>query len=140
VVNLMAVWRAHGLHEIMRECWEAGVVLGGGSAGSLCWHLGGPTDSFSDALDPFTDGIGLLPYSNGVHDDFATQPRRTVYRQMVAGGTFGAGYASEDGVGLHYLDTRLAEAVRIRPGKRAWHVEPDGDGGWREQEIPPRDI
>jgi peptidase E len=140
VVNLMAVWRAHGLREIMRECWEAGVVLGGGSAGSLCWHLGGPTDSFSDALDPFTDGIGLLPYSNGVHDDFATQPRRTVYRQMVADGTFGEGYASEDGVGLHYLDTKLAEAVRIRPGKRAWHVEPDGDGGWREQEIPPRDI
>src|SRR5580658_8236538 len=103
VVNLMAVWRAHGLREIMRECWEAGVVLGGGSAGSLCWHLGGPTDSFSDALDPFTDGIGLLPYSNGVHDDFAAQPRRRVYRQMVADGIFTSGYATEDGVGLHYL-------------------------------------
>jgi peptidase E len=140
VVNLMAIWRAHGLREIMRECWEVGVVLGGGSAGSLCWHLGGPTDSFSDALDPFSDGIGLLPYSNGVHDDFATQPRRAVYRQMVADGTFPSGYASEDGVGLHYLDTQLAEAVRIRPAKRAWRVESDGDGGWREREIPPRDI
>jgi peptidase E len=140
VVNLMAVWRAHGLREIMRECWEAGVVLGGGSAGSLCWHLGGPTDSFSDALDPFTDGIGLLPFSNGVHDDFVAQPRRAVYRQMVADGTFPAGYASEDGVGLHYLGTELAEAVRIVPAKRAWRVEPDGDGGWREQEIPPRDV
>jgi peptidase E len=140
VVNLMAVWRAHGLREIMRECWEAGVVLGGGSAGSLCWHLGGPTDSFSDALDPFTDGIGLLPYSNGVHDDFAAQPRRRVYRQMVADGIFTSGYATEDGVGLHYLDAKLAEAVRIRPGKRAWQVEPDGDGGWCEQEIPARDI
>jgi peptidase E len=140
VVNLMAVWRAHGLREIMRECWEAGVVLGGGSAGSLCWHLGGPTDSFSDALDPFTDGIGLLPFSNGVHDDFVAQPRRAVYRQMVADGTLPAGYASEDGVGLHYLDVALAEAVRIRSGKRAWRVEPDDDGGWRETEIPPRDI
>ncbi|HUY48078.1 MAG TPA: Type 1 glutamine amidotransferase-like domain-containing protein [Streptosporangiaceae bacterium] len=70
VVNLMAVWRAHGLPQIMRECWENGVVLAGASAGSLCWHLGGPTDSFGDALDPFTDGLGFLPYSNGVHDDF----------------------------------------------------------------------
>ena len=50
VVNLMAVWRAHGLTEILRECWEAGVVLAGASAGSLCWHRGGPTDSFGDQL------------------------------------------------------------------------------------------
>jgi peptidase E len=91
VANLMAVWRVHGLREIMRDCWEAGVVLSGGSAGSLCWHLGGPTDSFRDALDPFTDGIGLLPYSNGVHDDFSAQPRRDTYRRMVADGTFPAG-------------------------------------------------
>ena len=34
VVNLMAVWRAHGLAPVMRECWEAGVVLAGWSAGS----------------------------------------------------------------------------------------------------------
>lgn len=56
VVNLVAVWRAHGLPEILRECWEAGVVLTGASAGSLCWHVGGPTDSFRDNLDPFTGG------------------------------------------------------------------------------------
>jgi hypothetical protein len=37
VVNLMAVWRAHGLATVMRDCWEAGVVLAGWSAGSLCW-------------------------------------------------------------------------------------------------------
>jgi peptidase E len=65
VVNLMAVWRAHGLAPVMRECWEAGVVLAGWSAGSLCWHVGGPTDSFGDSLDIFTDGLGFLPYSNG---------------------------------------------------------------------------
>jgi peptidase E len=53
VVNLMAVWRAHGLAAVMRECWEAGVVLAGWSAGSLCWHRGGPTDSFSDSLAAF---------------------------------------------------------------------------------------
>ena len=49
------------------------MVLAGSSAGSVCWHVGGPTDSFRDALDPFLDGLGFLPYSNGVHDDFAGQ-------------------------------------------------------------------
>ena len=99
VVNLMAVWRAHGLPPVMRECWESGVVLAGWSAGSLCWHRGGPTDSFGDSLAPFTDGLGLLPYSNGVHDSLGDQPRRRVYREYVASGELPAGYATEDGVG-----------------------------------------
>lgn len=28
VVNLMAVWRAHGLPLVLRECWERGVYVG----------------------------------------------------------------------------------------------------------------
>jgi peptidase E len=138
VVNLMAVWRAHGLPPILRECWEAGVVLTGSSAGSLCWHLGGPTDSFGDSLAPFTDGLGFVPYSNGVHDDLDDQPRRRVYRDLVASGELGAGYATEDGVGLHYTGTGLHEAVSVLPGKRAWYVEPDGSGGHTEQTLAPR--
>jgi len=108
------------------------------TAGSLCWHLGGPTDSFRDGLDPFTDGLGFLPYSNGVHDDFAGQPRRRVYRDMVGRGVLPAGYASEDGVGLYYTGTRLHEAVSIVPGIRAWQVQPDGTGGYQEQPIVAR--
>jgi peptidase E len=34
LVNLLAVWRAHGLDSVLRERWQAGVVLGGESAGS----------------------------------------------------------------------------------------------------------
>lgn len=140
VVNLMAVWRAHGLPRILRRCWAAGVVLAGASAGSLCWHRGGPTDSFSDRLDPFTGGLALLPYSNGVHDDFPGQPRREVYRAMVAQGVLPGGYATDDGTGLHYLGTTLHEAVSIRPGKRAWRVDPATGGGYAEEPIEPRNI
>jgi peptidase E len=140
VVNLMAVWHAHGLPQIIRECWAAGTVLTGLSAGSLCWHLGGPTDSFSDSLAPFTDGLGLVPFSNGVHDDLDDQPRRTAYRDMVATGQLAAGYATEDGVGLHYAGSELHEAISILPGKRAWRVDPDGTGGYTEQAIIPRQI
>jgi peptidase E len=123
VVNLLAVWRAHRLDEILRECWDAGVVLGGGSAGSLCWHLGGPTDSFSDRLDPMTDGLGFLPHSNGVHHDLATQPRRERYLELVATGVLPAGYATDDGAGLHYVGTTLAEAVTTADGADAYRVE-----------------
>lgn len=35
--NLLAVWRVHGVDRALRTAWENGVVLTGGSAGSLCW-------------------------------------------------------------------------------------------------------
>ena len=62
VANLLALWRLHGLDRAMRTAWEAGVVLAGVSAGSICWHLGGTTDSFGPELSPVTNGLGLLPY------------------------------------------------------------------------------
>ena len=46
VVNLLAVWRAHELDAIFRRVWEAGVVLAGVSAGSICCLTAGrPTRS-----------------------------------------------------------------------------------------------
>jgi dipeptidase E len=57
VVSLLGVWRAHGLDDVLRECWSRGVVLAGLSAGSLCW--------FSEAITAFhgrpqrIEGLGL---------------------------------------------------------------------------------
>ena len=50
----------------------------------------------------------------------------------------GAGYATEDGVGLHYVGTELHEAVAMRDGAQAWWVEPSPDGGYHDEPIPPR--
>ncbi len=60
--NMLAVWRLHGLDRILRDCWQQGVVLMGTSAGSICWHAGGTTDSFRLPLRPVTDALGFLPY------------------------------------------------------------------------------
>jgi hypothetical protein len=51
-----------------------------------------------------------------------------------------AGYASEDGVGLHYVGTELHEAVSVRADANAWWVETDGHGGYRDQPIVARSI
>jgi hypothetical protein len=45
---------------------------------------------------------------------------------------------TEGGVGLHYIGTELHEAVAMVDGARAWWVEPSGDGGYRDEPIPPR--
>jgi peptidase E len=122
VVNLLAVWRAHGIDRIMREAWEAGVVLGGVSAGSICWFAGGTTDSFGLELRPVVDGLGFLPYSNGVHHD--TEPaRRPQLHRLINDGTLPDGFATDDGVALHFRDQELVAAVADRAGKHAYRVE-----------------
>jgi peptidase E len=137
VANLLAVWRVHGLDEVFREAWRAGVVLAGVSAGSLCWHVGGTTDSFGPDLRPVTNGLALLPHSNGVHYDSEAE-RRPLYHRLVADGTLPAGYATDDGVGLVYRGTDLAEAVADRPGRAAYRVERGPDGTAVEKRIDPR--
>jgi len=137
VVNLLAVWRAHGLDEIFREAWQAGVVLGGVSAGSICWHVGGATDSYGLQLRPVTDALAMLPYGNGVHYDSEEQRRPLVHR-LVADGTLPTTYCTDDGVGLHYRGTELVEAVADRPGVAAYKVERGPTGDAVETRIEPR--
>jgi len=126
LVNLLAVWRAHGLDVILREAWESGVVLAGGSAGALCWHSGGTTSSFGPHIGVVADGLHLLPGSLGVHYD-SDPNRRPAHQAAVASGELPPGYALDEGVGLVYEGTELVDVVAERDGQYAWRVEPAAD-------------
>jgi peptidase E len=126
VAGLMVLWRLHGLDAILREVWEAGIVLFGVSADSLCWHSGGTTDSFGPELRPWADGLGLVPGSNCPHYDSEAR-RRPLYQRLVKEGALAPGYAADDGVGLHYVGTELREAVADRDGASAWRVDREGE-------------
>lgn len=137
VANLLAVWRVHGLDEIMRECWQAGVVLGGVSAGSICWYLGGTTDSYGRDLQVSPPGLGLLPYGNGVHYDSEDQ-RRPLLHKLVGDEILPTSHATDDGVGLVYEGTELVEVVSDRPRAAAYLVERQPDGSVSETRLEPR--
>jgi peptidase E len=137
VAALLALWRLHGVDGAMRAAWEAGVVLTGVSAGSICWHTGGTTDSFGPELRPVTDGLGLVPFSNGVHYDSEAQ-RRPLFQRLVGDGTLTTGYATDDGVGILYRGSDFVEAVAETDGAGAYFVTPDGRGGVDETRIDPR--
>ena len=128
VANMVAVWRVHGIDEILRKAWHAGIVLAGSSAGGICWFEGGTTDSFGMRLRPFTDGLGMLPGSFCPHYN-SEQERRPLYRRLVADATLPDGVACDDGAGAHYVDETLAELVADRPEANAYRVAADGAGG-----------
>ncbi|HVF20446.1 MAG TPA: peptidase E [Mycobacteriales bacterium] len=137
VANLLAVWRVHGLDEVLRAAYDAGVVLCGSSAGSICWFEGGTTDSFGPALRPVTNGLGLIAASNTPHYDSEALRRRT-YQSLVASGELSPGWAADDHVGLHFVDGVLHEAVAAREGQLAWRVERSADGTAVETRLTAR--
>jgi peptidase E len=124
--NLLALWRLHGLDKHLESAWRAGVVLMGVSAGSLCWHVGGTTDSFRLPLQPVTNALGWLPYSNSPHHD-AEAERRPLIHRLIADGTLPDGYATDNGAGLIYRGTDLYEAISENPDALAYEIRREGD-------------
>jgi len=119
VTSLIGVWRAHGIDEILRECWESGVVLCGLSAGSLCWFEEGVSTFHGPAQR--TEGLGFLPWTNTVH--YSSEPRRReVLFEWLREGMAPA-YAADDGAALHFVGEEVAQVVASRPDARAYRVE-----------------
>ena len=123
--NMLAVWRVHGFDGILREAWDAGVLLAGWSAGMICWFEAGVTDSFGPQLEGMRDGLGFLPGSACPHYD-GEERRRPVYTELAANG-FPAGIALDDGAAAHYLGTELVEVIAANPDARGFRVGPDGE-------------
>jgi dipeptidase E len=134
--NMLAIWREHGLDEIVREAWEAGVVLAGVSAGMICWFEGGVTDSFGPHLEAM-ECLGLIPGSACPHYD-GEELRRPRYHELVAG-ELPSGWAADDGVALHFEGWELREAVTALPGKAAYRVRL-GDDGVVEERVEARPV
>jgi peptidase E len=134
---MLAVWRVHGIDEILRKAWQAGIVLAGSSAGGICWFEGGTTDSFGVKLRPFTDGLGMLAGSFCPHYNSEAE-RRPLFQRLVAESALPGGLACDDGAAAHYVDDEAAEMVADRPDAAAYRVEPDGVGGSTETELDVR--
>ncbi len=123
--NALALWRVHAVDRALRELWERGGVVGGWSAGAICWFADGLTDSFGPTLRPLRDGLGFLPGSFCPHFDGEPE-RRPAYTRLVAEGTLPAGLAADDDAALHFHGTELRDVVSQRDGARAYRVGVEG--------------
>lgn len=136
VANLLAVWRVHGLDKLLKRAWQQGIVLTGVSAGAICWSSGGTTDSFGIDLEPVTNAFGFLPYACGVHYDSELQ-RRPLFQKLIGEQRLPEGYATDDGVNIHFVNTAFTKAISDKPKKFAYHVYRAKDGTVKEDVIKP---
>ncbi len=122
--SMLAVWREWALDGYLRKAWERGIVLGGASAGSICWFEQGVTDSIAGPLTAL-NCLGFLAGSHCPHYD-SEALRRPTYRKMIGSGKIVEGVAADDGAAAHYVDGQLLRAVASRPRAKVYRVARSG--------------
>ena len=133
--NLLALWRLHGVAEVLAEAVARGTVLAGVSAGMNCWFEGSATDSFGP-LAPLPDGLGILAGSACPH--YRGDPgRRETYLTWVGTGILPPGHAIDDYAAALFRDGVLVDAVCEDEGNQVFRVAREG-GSATETPIPTR--
>ncbi len=120
--SMMGVWREWGVDKYLKEAYDNGVILAGGSAGSVCWFDECITDSFAGKLAPMP-ALGFLPFSNCPH--YRAHERRVAYKEAVLEKRIKPGYATSDGAAIHFKDGEFFRAVCSEPNASSFYVDID---------------
>ncbi|MFL5871430.1 MAG: Type 1 glutamine amidotransferase-like domain-containing protein [Solirubrobacterales bacterium] len=131
MVNLLAIWRAHGIDRILVEAWRRGVVLCGQSAGAMCWFEAGISRSVGSATT--VEGLGVVPGALSVHHH--RDPDRRLALLDLVRRRGGRAYGVDDGAGLVIRGGRVASAISGVDGAGAWLVVRTADGEVEERPI-----
>jgi len=110
-LNMIAIWKAQGIDSVLKKALEKGIVLAGGSAGSLCWFDNGTTDSRPIELS-VVKGLGFLPFSHSPHYD-GEEYRRPLYHKNIKNGIFKPGYAMDNNAGIIFKNGEPFKVVSI---------------------------
>lgn len=135
--TLLALWREWGLAAALRAAYERGVVMGGISAGMICWFEQGITDSIPGSLTPLPC-LGWLAGTACPHYDGEAE-RRPTFHRLLREGRVPPGLAADDGAALHFVDETLVEVVTSRQAARAYRLTADATGV-QEIELPLRHL
>lgn len=123
-LNQQVIWQAHGIDTILRTAWDRGIVLGGASAGSLCWFEEGTTDSRPKELST-VKCLGFLKGSHCPHYD-AEPGRRPLYHKLIGSGEMKPGYACDNDAGIYFEDNTVKRVVATRADADVFYVSVEG--------------
>jgi dipeptidase E len=119
-LNQQVIWKAQGIDEVLRKAWDRGIVLGGASAGSLCWFEEGTTDSRPKELSKVTC-LGFLKGSHSPHYDLEPK-RRPLYQKLIGSGELKPGYACDNDAGIYFEDNEVKRVVSTRAEAKVYYV------------------
>ncbi|MFV0419109.1 MAG: Type 1 glutamine amidotransferase-like domain-containing protein [Dysgonomonas sp.] len=118
-LNMMGIWKAQGIDKILTKALGKGIILAGGSAGSICWFRNGISDSRPKNLS-IVNGLGFLPYSNCPH--YSDSLKRETYHQKIKDKKIKSGYALDDLSGILFKNGKFAEVIQLDEKNNAYYV------------------
>ncbi len=107
-LNMLGIWKAQGIDTILEKALKNGIILSGGSAGSICWFQNGISDSRPVNLS-IVKGLGFLPFSNCPH--YSQEARKDLYHQMIKDGKMNSGYATDGLAGILFKNGKAVKSV-----------------------------
>ena len=131
-LNMLAIWKAQGIDTLLRKAYDRGVILAGGSAGSVCWFTGGFTDSRPKFLSRI-ECLGFLNYSHCPH--FGNVNRKTLYEQAILNHKLKEGYACDNLAGLLFVNGVLKKSVSKNKDNNNYFISVK-DGKINEELLP----
>lgn len=131
-LNMLAIWKAQKIDLALKNAYDKGVVLAGGSAGSLCWFNGGTTDSRPKELS-IVKGLGFIDFSHCPHYH-SEESRKPLYHQNILSGKLSDGYACDDQSGILFVNGNMKKAVTIDLNNNSYWVHKK-DGKIIEEKI-----
>jgi dipeptidase E len=119
-LNMMAIWKVQGIDTILRKAYDKGIIMSGGSAGSLCWFQGGTTDSRPKDLS-IVHCLGFIPTSHCPH--YHSEPlRKPLYFDNILKGKLSPGYAIDDKAGIVFEDEKYVKSVAVDDKNNTYYV------------------
>jgi len=119
-LNMLAIWKAQGIDTVLKKAYDRGIVLSGGSAGSLCWFTNGYSDSRPKEMT-IIEGLGFLNFSHSPH--YNSEPtRRPLFQEGILKGKLKAGYACDDLAGLVFINRTLKKSVSQNSDNNSYFV------------------
>ena len=136
-LNMMAIWKAQGIDTVLRKAYNKGIILAGGSAGSLCWFQGGTTDSRPKELS-IVKGLGFIQTSHCPH--YHSEPlRKPLYFENILKGKLSPGYAIDDKAGIVFENEKYVRSVAADDKSNTYYVSVI-DGKIDEKLLPVGEI
>ena len=97
-LNMIAIFKAQGIDTVLEKAYKKGIILAGGSAGSLCWFKSGITDSRPQKLS-IIQCLGFINASHCPHFS-SEKERKPIYEEAILTNKILPGYACDDLAGM----------------------------------------
>ncbi len=118
--NMIALWHAAGLDELLRRAWERGTVLCGQSAGAICWFQNAQTKSSGEFGR--VECLGFLEGGCAAHYDNVPE-RRPHLHEMIMAGMISPGYGISNDTALHFKGTGLHAVLASQEESYAYRID-----------------